>query len=290
MGKAGTTPTGDEGVYTAVSQDRGLTLVLSELTWETEFFGRRFARLVIDAEETRDFDAEGLAEPLQEVLSYGDRNGIDLIELELDVSWIHHSHLFEESGFRLVDTKLRFVTLKQREGMEGAPPQKEDIAFVSPDMKDELLDLTHKAFTDNPSFKSRYTNKRFFSRSETERYYEAWIENYMEDGDALFAVMRDQGKIVGYLVYAKTGEHEGKPLYKAGLAAVAPGYRGRGIYFSLGSFIYRNLPESEVYLDMTTQLSNLSTMRNLIKAQRRLDRVQLVFYRRREDAPAAKPV
>ena len=33
------------------------------------------------------------------------------------------------------------------------------------------------------------------------------------------------------------------------------------------------------YLDMTTQLSNLSTIRNLIKAQRTLENVQLVFYR-----------
>lgn len=45
----------------------------------------------------------------------------------------------------------------------------------------------------------------------------------------------------------------------------------------------------EVYLDMTTQLSNLSTIRNLIKIQMTLDNVELVFYRRREDGPAAGP-
>jgi len=101
--------------------------------------------------------------------------------------------------------------------------------------------------------------------------------------------MRDEGKIVGYLIYPKTGEHRGIPLYKAALIAVAPEYRGKRIYFDLVSFVYRHFPENDAYLDMTTQLSNLSTIRNLIKAQRKLDNILLVFYRCRKDGLAAIP-
>ena len=146
-------------------------------------------------------------------------------------------------------------------------------------MKQEILRLTHGAFTHNPSFKSRFKNERFFTRSDTERYYAAWIENSLGDPNAIFAVIRAEGKILGYMVYTKTGTHKGKPLYKATLAAVAPEYRGRGIYFSLGSFVYSHLPESGAYLDLNTQLSNLSTIRNLIKAERNLESIELVFYR-----------
>ena len=182
------------------SQDGSLVLRLSELTWETEFFGRRFGRLVIDVEGVQDFDVEGLDEPLREVLSFGDRNGFDLIELELDVSWIHHSSLFEDRGFRLVDTKLCFLTWMTKEEMENRPAPTGEILFASEEMKEEILSLTHRAFTYNPSFKSRFNNERFFSRSDTERYYSAWIEKYLSDEKTLFVVMRDERKIVGYLI------------------------------------------------------------------------------------------
>ena len=279
MTKAGPTSGGDSRLYSTHSPDGGITLGLSELAWETEFFGRRFGRLEIEGEGIHDVEATAIDQALKDTLSFGDQNGFDVIEAQLDISWLHQMYLFESNGFRLVDTKLRFITWMPRGGLEDPAAVKGEVGFASADMKEEILSLTHTAFTHNPSFKSRFNNEGFFTRSDTERYYAAWIENYLGDPDTLFAVMRDEGKVVGYLVYTKKGEHKDKPLYKAALAAVAPEYRGRRIYFSMGSFVYSHLPESGAYLDMTTQLSNLSTIRNLIKAQRTLENVQLIFYR-----------
>ena len=267
------------GVHTGGSPGGTLALGLSEMQWETEFFGRRFGRLEVDTEGVHDIEADALDRSLKNTLSSGDQSGFDVIEVQLDMSWLHHVHLFESNGFRLVDTKLRFLAPMTKEGMDDLPTPEGEVGFASVDMKEELLSLTHSAFTDNPSFKSRFKNERFFTRSDTERYYAAWIENYLGDPDTLFAVMSDKGKVVGYLVYTKTGEYRGKPLYKAALIAVAPEYRGRRIYFAMRSFVFEHFPVSEAYLDMTTQLSNLSTIRNLIKAQRNLHSIQLVFYR-----------
>ena len=69
-------------------------------------------------------------------------------------------------------------------------------------------------------------------------------------------------------------------MYKAALMAVAPEHRGKRIYFALRSFIYKSFPETEIYLDATTQLTNLSAIRNLIKSKKNLDSIKLVFYRR----------
>lgn len=287
MAKAGATSGGEPRHYATHSPDGGMTLRLSELAWETEFFGRRFGRLEIDEKEKDGFEAKDLEQALKGMLSFADMNGFDVIEAQLDISWIHRMYLFESNGFRLVDTKLRFVTWMPRGGMEDPAAVEGEVGFASADMKEEILSLTHTAFTHNPSFKSRFNNERFFTKSDTERYYAAWIENYLGDPDTLFAVMRYEGKVVGYLVYTKTGARQGKPLYKAALAAVAPEYRGRRIYFSMGSFVYSHLPQSGAYLDMTTQLTNLSTIRNLVKAQRTLEKVQMVFYRRREDGLAS---
>ena len=274
------TPGEDDGSsYARRSQDGKLVFGLSERAWETEFFGRRFGRLTVDVKEPQDFDAERLDQTLREVLSFGDQNGYDLIDVELDVSWIHLLSLFEDQGFRLADTKLRFLTLKKREEMQDLPPPTRETCLVSEDMKNEILLVTRRAFSTNPAFKTRFNNESFFSQPDTERYYAAWIEKYMGDKDTIFAVAREEGRIVGYLIYEKTGEHRGRPLYKAALMAVDPECRGRRVYFDLRSFVYKQFPEPEVYLDTTTQLSNLSTIRNLMRTKKNLDNINLVFYR-----------
>jgi ribosomal protein S18 acetylase RimI-like enzyme len=264
------------------SQDGRLSVELREKAWETEFFARRFGRLALERQEPKDVEAPALDRALREALSSGDRDGFDLIEVELDTSWFPHIGLFEDHGFRLVDTKVRFLTFAQKPKMDGEQIAEGDVLFASEDMKEEILGLTRKAFVENPLFTSRFNNPAYFSRQDTERYYAARIENSMRDRNSLFAVMRDEGKIVGYLIYTRAGEHRGDPLYKATLIAVAPEHRGKRIYFALGSFIYRHFPEGDVYLDMTTQLTNLSALRNLIKERRTLEKVQMVFYRRKK--------
>jgi ribosomal protein S18 acetylase RimI-like enzyme len=268
--------------YVSRAKDGNLVLRLGELSWETEFFGRRFGRLEIEAQDIHGVDAAELEQALKDTLSFGDQDGFDVIELQLDMSWLHQMHLFEDNGFRLVDTKAHFFTWKTKAEMESVPEPTGEVVFASEEMKEEILCLTRRSFTDNAFFKSRFNNERFFSQADTERYYSAWIERYLSDENTLFAVMRDEGKIVGYLIYTKTGEHRGKPVYRAALIAVAPECRGRGIYFDLRSFVYRHLPESGAYLDATTQLSNLSTIRNFIKTRKVLDSVRLIFYRPRE--------
>lgn len=286
MTKKDTDARNDGSVYVRQLEDGKLVLGLIELAWETEFFGRRFGRLEIEAEGIHDVEATALDRALKDTLSFGDQNGFEVIELRLDISWLDRICLLEDHGFRLVDTSIRFITSRNRTEAETLPMSTDQVCFASEEMKEEILDLTRRSFTNNPSFRSRFNNERFFSRSDTERYYAAWIERYMGDENTLFAVMRDKGKIVGYLIYTETGVHRGKPLYKGALMAVASEYRGRRVYFALRSFVYKHFPEDEVYLDASTQLSNLSAIRNLIKSQQVLDSIQLVFYRRRQgDGP-----
>jgi Acetyltransferase (GNAT) family len=277
----GIAPAAQGKSYVCRLQDGSAALRLCQKDWETEFFGRRFGRLEIVKAGVPDLPADALDKALNEVLSFGDRNGFDLIDLELDIAWLHKMHVFEDHGFRLVDTKMRFLSLMQRADMDGVPDPVTEVLFASEEMKYEILALTQRCFLDNPSFKSRFTNERYFSRSEAERYYSAWIVNHIGDDRHLFAVARDGGKIVGYLLYKRAGEHRGRPLYKAGLMAVAPEYRGGRVYFSLRSFVYRHFPEDEIYLDATTQLTNIAAIRNLVKMHRTFDTVQLVFCRRK---------
>ena len=283
MRKSDTAP-GKDGVHCVKDLGQGeLVLRLSEMPWETEFFERRFGRLEMEGAALSDLEAAALDEALEEILSFGDRNGFEIIELRLDVSWLHQICLFENRGFRLVDTRIRFLTSLKRTQEEAGPESADTLGFASEDMKGEILDLTQKAFGDNPAFKSRFNNRRYFSRSDTDRYYAAWVEKYLGDPNALFAVMREGGKITGYVIYARTGEYTGKAVYKAALIAVAPEHRGKRIYFALRSFVHNHFPAGEIYLDVTTQLTNFATIRNLVKTQHDLNSLELIFYRRRDD-------
>lgn len=117
-----TVPTNDDRLYVRKLEDGGLVLGLSEMDWETEFFKRRFGRYEIDADEIHDFEVNALEEALRAVLSFGDKNGFDVIELRVDESWFHHFCLFEDNGFRLVDTKLRFLWNTSKSQSSGPPP------------------------------------------------------------------------------------------------------------------------------------------------------------------------
>ena len=268
-----------DGRFYAINPEDGKPVLwLGELEWETKFFGRKFGKLEIDLEAAPAFEVGTLDKAFKAVLLFGDTNGYKLIELQLDVSGFDYIGLFEENGFRLVETKLTFITLTKKSEIENLRPAG-NIIFASEEMKDEILDLTHRVFSQESPFSSRFTNKRYFSRLETERYYSAWIENEVGAQDNLFAIMRDKEKVVGYLLYKRTGAYKGKPLYKAFLIAVDPNYRGRKIYFDLRAFVYRSIPENEVYLDTTTQLTNLPAIKNFIKTRKTLDHVTMIFYR-----------
>jgi hypothetical protein len=279
------TTIGNDGKFYVVSlHDTSPLLVLSKLDWETDLFGRKIGKLEIVGDAVHYFEADASGEALNAMLSFADNDGFDLIELNPDISWFERIYFFEEQGFRLVDIKVTFITLMRKSGLESVPPGMGDVSFSSNEEKDEILDLTHRSFTDNPSLKSRFNNRRYFSRLDAQKYYSAWIENHLGDKGTLFAVMRREGKLVGYLIYRKKGEYQEKPLYKGVLVAVAPEHRGEKVHRTLQSFVYSHFPESEVFLEVTTQLTNLSAIKNYIRPNTTLDHVDLVLYRRKGEA------
>jgi ribosomal protein S18 acetylase RimI-like enzyme len=252
------------------------------MPWETKFFGRRFGKLELSASQEDAFDAGKYTETVNDVVTFADKQGYDIIDLHLNTSWFNLIPFFEDSGFRLVDTKLTFITLMNKADIQEIPNPAGEILFASDDMKNQLLDLTHKCFTHNPEFYSRFKNRFYYSTEDTERYYSAWIENHLGDGKSLFAVMIDANKLIGYLLYKNIGKLRQRELYKGVLVAVHPGYRRKRVHLSLQSFAYRHFLEDEFYLDTTTQITNIPTIRNYIKSKKALDRVEMIFYRRKD--------
>lgn len=82
-------------------------------------------------------------------------------------------------------------------------------------------------------------------------------------------------------VSKKSGLFQGIPLYKAILAAVNPDYRANSYHLHMQAYLYKQFPEKQFYLDNTTQLTNIATIKNHIKSQKKLNRIVLTFFRMR---------
>jgi len=247
--------------------------------WETEFFKRKFGTLSIDHTAMDSLASEAIHDVIDSLLLHADENQYDLIELHLDIFGINLVPILEEKGFRLVDTRITFITLMEKKLVEKFSTDIGKMCFAKKSDLEDILRLTHQAFTKNPSFFSRFTYKTYFTQEETKRYYSAWIENHLEEKNTLFAVWKIDDKVIGYFIYKRAGRFKGEPIYKCPLTAVAPEYRGHKAHLAMQSFLYDNFPEEKFYVDNTTQLTNFPTIKNHMIAQKKLNRIELTFYR-----------
>ncbi len=253
---------------------------LTDKPWETEFFNRRTGSLTLapelltQSETVRD-------EVVTEVVRWAENKGFDLLELHLDIRSMPLVPCLEASGFRLVDTRITFITLMNKNDLARFEVDLGVVRLATPEDRDAIIVLTHRGFTDNPTFLSRFKDSTYFTQRDSERYYEAWINNHLEDDDTLFAVWEVDGKLAGYFIYKRAGTQEGELIIKGILAAVAPEFRGHKGHLFMQTFLYDLIPEPQFYLDNTTQLNNYPVIKNHVTSQKKLDRIALTFFWRR---------
>ncbi len=256
-------------------------LTFAPKTWETGFFKRPFATLEIDEAFLTSFDAAALKPLLQKLLQHADDQKTALIELSLDSKGFGLIPTLEAAGFRLVDSKVCFFTAIDRNDIARFDPTVGSLAMAEPADLPAILELIKISFCQNPAFFSRFKHSDYFSEDESENYYCAWITNHFDDPLSLMAVMRDKDVVQGYFFYRKDGMREDLPVYKGMLAAVAPAYRRYKSHLALQTFLFDQLPHDHFFVDNTTQLTNFPILKNHITAQRELQSVTFIFYRKR---------
>jgi hypothetical protein len=247
--------------------------------WETKFFKRVFGSLAIHPRFYTHEQPEVLRSALESVLLKADAD-YDLIESHCHISGTRIIGIIEDQGFRLVDSRITFLTFVEKTKLNDDLSHSGSIFFATPDDLSDVLYLTHESLTNNPSFFSRFKDPTYFSPEETKRYYSAWIENHFDDPDSFFAVSKDNDKTIGFFIYKREGFYQGMHVYKGILSAVSPDYRGHRLHFGMQSFLHNHFPEEQFYVDNTTQLANVPTIRSHIHSGKHLDRIELTFYRK----------
>jgi hypothetical protein len=272
----------DDFIGVCRNQDGHIFLTITNKQWEADFFRRKFASLKIENfDYLNNLSDRQIAESLNQLMTSADKKNYEITESHIDINNIRIIPIIEEAGFRLVDTRIIFITLINKEEYTFKPLSSETIAYATLDDLDAINNLTKKSFVDNNRFHHRFKNERYFLKDEIVRYYYAWISNHIEDKDTHFIVMKDKARLFAYFIYKSSGFFQGLPLYKGILTAVDPDYKGNSYHLYMQSYLYRQFPEKEYFLDNTTQLTNIPTIKNHIKSQKKLNRIELTFFRMR---------
>ena len=141
--------------------------------WDSEFFERLIGSLTWEA-ITPDEPAGRLSD-LKDISALADSAGYALVECHVDISDFAVIASLEEVGFRLVDSRMRFLTRWGPGDVPETLPTVGSIRSATPEDRDRIVELTHEGFTQNDRFVSRFKNPDYFSADLTRRYFEAWI-------------------------------------------------------------------------------------------------------------------
>jgi dTDP-4-amino-4,6-dideoxy-D-galactose acyltransferase len=212
------------------------------LEWDSNFFGRRIARVRIDrlAKETA-----------LELLSWCEFNRIDCIYFLADSSDPGTARLAESSNFNFVDIRVtldrsmksdstfNFTESRVRDAREADIPALRSIARTS-----------HRD--------SRFYYDENFPRSLCDALYETWIEKSCQGWAAKVFVADDEGKAVGYITC-----HLAVPkIGQIGLVGVGEKSRGKDLGRALVGRALRWFTEQGVEnVSVVTQGRNVRAQR-----------------------------
>lgn len=270
----------DEGINCEISSREGITLgSVNQNKWETDFFRIKWGKLILNHDFLVKLDHQTLHHIMDELIIFADDSNYKLLEYQCDISAFNLIPQIEEKGFRLVDTKIAFLSKIEKPVAQKYLPRIGNIVFPDDNDLEGILNLTYKSFTNNPAFFSRFKNRNYFTEQDTARYYATWITNNFKDESTLFAVIKHNDKVISQSSFKPSGLEQGIKLYRAMFVAIDPKYRGYKTHLALTSFLCDQVRERTFYLDSTTQLTNFPIIKNNIRSRRSLKGITMIFYR-----------
>lgn len=246
----------------------------TRLDWESNFFGRPIFGIDLLKPITRE-DTDQLYQEMNHLGVYPRT----LFQVRVRSTSFDSIHMLEDIGFRLVDSRLEFATRTRRLDYvdTGRLPVGQLRWFQESDLQG-IEKLTSSQFSLNASFKSRFNNRRYFTQAESHAYYMAWHQLALKNEYPLFCVWENNGNIVGFYSIIRQPTEVEFPLYKVGLAAVEPDFRSLGAQNQMQYWIFSNSPDSEWTTINSPALTNISGLKNNIRAAKELSHVEFILF------------
>lgn len=244
----------------------------SRRDWDSDFFNKEFFSL----------DADGSIDPdeLSTQLAKMDKSGVYGIQAHLNIRNMSQIQILESQGFRLVDSRMEFVTHTTRLTEQVSPAAGKFRRYESGDW-DQLVAISEANFVDNPAFQSRYNNRWIYSRDDSLRYYLQWHKWVLETSPDLFLSWVDGDKLVGfYSILRLPDPDQTYPKYKVALAAIDPDYRALRGQNLMQEWLFHNTPDAEWTTVNSPQLTNTSGLKNNIRGGKKFVAIEVFLFRK----------
>jgi hypothetical protein len=246
---------------------------LERKTWDADFFKKEIYLL-------SGMDAEAGLDGLDSDLHALDTSGVFATEVQLNVRLMRIVPELERLGFRLVDSRMEFITHSTRLVDNVVPERGEFRRYLEKDW-DALVNITRRSFVENSAFQSRYNNRWLFSEEESLRYYVEWHKWVLRTSPDLFVSWVDGDQYVGfYSILRKNNPENAMPVYKVGLAAIEPEYRALNGQNLMQAWLFHNTPDLEWTTINSPQLTNTSGLKNNIRSGKKFAAIELFLFRK----------
>ncbi len=239
--------------------------------WESDFFGIEIFELSLENFNIKDHKNDILAY----IKNYP--NKVDIIEVNLPIQNFNSVSALEEIGFRMMDSKIQFLTKIDRSDSIFTKETKSDVIIRNAEHKDldQISNLVKKYLTDNSEFISRYKNLDFFPENSANKYYNQWVNFCFENKNTYITVCENKkGEIVAFFIFLKESSGD-EVIYKGVLTVIEKEFRGLNLHLVMQSFLYNQFNEDTFLINNTTQLSNFPVIANHIKSSRKLNLITL---------------
>ncbi|MCX7793134.1 MAG: GNAT family N-acetyltransferase [Thermodesulfovibrionales bacterium] len=213
--------------------------MIKELSWDSNFFGRKIGELIISEKFT--FSS------IKKEIKRAEEKGFDYLICRLSSFDIALISTLTMSGFYLSDIGITWVTDTRTFKFSGDPA------------KDRVLKAEEK---DIPGLKkiakglfkeSRFYRDPFFKKKEADKFFETWIVNSVKGISADIVLWIPKKGFISCKKEKDTG--------RIVLVGVARGFQGKGLGKALVEKALRWFKDEDIFtVKVRTQLNNINAM------------------------------
>jgi dTDP-4-amino-4,6-dideoxy-D-galactose acyltransferase len=231
------------------------------LPWDSDFFGKRIARVIPTTLNQVDLDM---------IDAWGKENRIDCVYFLSESVGGAELTPVQKAGFRLMDLRVTFILHLNKTSDRAAS----DFSAIFPANLTDIPMLRDIAAQNHRD--SRFYSDINFNRAISDALYATWIEKAVRDPKQKVFVYRQQGEPIGYVTYSI---HESK-YAEIGLVGISPTCQGKGIGFQLIEFSLQQMENDQLcHVTVVTQGKNVAALNLYEKTGFRILKIESWFHK-----------
>lgn len=200
--------------------------------YNSKIFGMKMGNIL-------EFDFE---KDVKHLNSHIKKTDFNHLSIKIDTNSKETFNFFIKNNFYLVDTQVTYKLLIKNNQFERSPNVR---GALIEDTK-KILEIAEQSFIID-----RFHSDPNLSFNLSNKYYQQWSENLLNDEDTISYIYQIEDDVVGFSFWKLEGD-----ISRLILVAVSNDYRGRGIYSKMISHFLNEYNDKIDIVLMGTQINN----------------------------------